>query len=64
MGRPIGMVEPASPVTRVSVDQTVASVGQWGPYAVLAALAVLTMLFTEIVTNTAAAALMSMTSLR
>jgi di/tricarboxylate transporter len=37
---------------------TVASVGQWGPYAVLAALAVLTMLFTEIVTNTAAAALM------
>ena len=37
---------------------TVATVGQWGPYAVLAALAVLTMLFTEIVTNTAAAALM------
>ena len=37
---------------------TVSTVGQWGPYAVLAALAVLTMLFTEIVTNTAAAALM------
>jgi len=37
---------------------TVASVGRWGPYAVLAALALLTMLFTEIVTNTAAAALM------
>jgi len=37
---------------------TVSTVGQWGPYAVLATLAVLTMLFTEIVTNTAAAALM------
>ena len=36
----------------------VATVGQWGPYAVLAAIAVLTMLFTEVVTNTAAAALM------
>ena len=36
----------------------VATVGRWGPYAVLAALAVLTMLFTEVVTNTAAAALM------
>jgi di/tricarboxylate transporter len=36
----------------------VASVGQWGPYAVLATLAILTMLFTEVVTNTAAAALM------
>ena len=37
---------------------TVTTVGRWGPYAVLAALAVLTMLFTEVVTNTAAAALM------
>jgi di/tricarboxylate transporter len=37
---------------------TVATVGLWGPYAVLAALAILTMLFTEVVTNTAAAALM------
>jgi di/tricarboxylate transporter len=36
----------------------VSTVGRWGPYAVLAALAVLTMLFTEVVTNTAAAALM------
>ena len=36
----------------------VATVGEWGPYAVLAAIAVLTMLFTEVVTNTAAAALM------
>jgi di/tricarboxylate transporter len=36
----------------------VTTVGRWGPYAVLAALAVLTMLFTEVVTNTAAAALM------
>jgi di/tricarboxylate transporter len=36
----------------------VATVGRWGPYAVLAAIAVLTMLFTEVVTNTAAAALM------
>ena len=36
----------------------VATVGGWGPYAVLAAIAVLTMLFTEVVTNTAAAALM------
>jgi di/tricarboxylate transporter len=36
----------------------VSTVGRWGPYAVLAAIAVLTMLFTEVVTNTAAAALM------
>ena len=36
----------------------VTTVGRWGPYAVLAALAILTMLFTEVVTNTAAAALM------
>ena len=36
----------------------VATLGVWGPYAVLAGLAVLTMVFTEIVTNTAAAALM------
>jgi di/tricarboxylate transporter len=39
-------------------QSAVATVGKWGPYAVLAALAILTMLFTEIVTNTAAAALM------
>ncbi len=36
----------------------VSSLGAWGPYAVLAGIAVLTMLFTEVVTNTAAAALM------
>jgi di/tricarboxylate transporter len=36
----------------------VETLGTWGPYAVLAGIAVLTMLFTEIVTNTAAAALM------
>jgi di/tricarboxylate transporter len=37
---------------------TVSTLGLWGPYAVLAGIAVLTMLFTEVVTNTAAAALM------
>jgi len=36
----------------------VTTLGAWGPYAVLAGIAVLTMLFTEVVTNTAAAALM------
>jgi len=36
----------------------VSTLGAWGPYAVLAGIALLTMLFTEIVTNTAAAALM------
>lgn len=36
----------------------VSTLGTWGPYAVLAGIAVLTMLFTEVVTNTAAAALM------
>ncbi|HSO24642.1 MAG TPA: SLC13 family permease [Chondromyces sp.] len=36
----------------------VATLGPWGPYAVLAGIAVLSMLFTEVVTNTAAAALM------
>jgi di/tricarboxylate transporter len=36
----------------------VTTLGAWGPYAVLAGIAILTMLFTEIVTNTAAAALM------
>jgi di/tricarboxylate transporter len=36
----------------------VSTLGSWGPYAVLAGIAVLTMLFTEVVTNTAAAALM------
>jgi di/tricarboxylate transporter len=36
----------------------VMTLGAWGPYAVLAGIAVLTMLFTEVVTNTAAAALM------
>ena len=39
-------------------ETTVGTLGGWGPYAVLAGIAVLTMLFTEIVTNTAAAALM------
>jgi di/tricarboxylate transporter len=37
---------------------TVGTLGQWGPIAVLAGIAILTMVFTEIVTNTAAAALM------
>ncbi len=37
---------------------TVSSLGTWGPFAVLAGIALLTMLFTEVVTNTAAAALM------
>ncbi len=37
---------------------TVGTLGQWGPVAVLAGIAILTMVFTEIVTNTAAAALM------
>jgi di/tricarboxylate transporter len=37
---------------------SVAVLGPWGTYAVLAGTAVLTMLFTEVVTNTAAAALM------
>ncbi|MDX2435638.1 MAG: SLC13 family permease [Acidobacteriota bacterium] len=39
-------------------DAAVSTLGAWGPYAVLAGIAVLTMLFTEVVTNTAAAALM------
>jgi di/tricarboxylate transporter len=39
-------------------DVTVAGLGQWGPIAVLAGIAILTMVFTEVVTNTAAAALM------
>jgi di/tricarboxylate transporter len=37
---------------------TVSILGAWGPFAVLGGIAVLTMLFTEVVTNTAAAALM------
>ncbi len=39
-------------------EVTVTTLGNWGPFAVLAGIAVLTMLFTEVVTNTAAAALM------
>ncbi len=39
-------------------DTVVTGLGPWGPYAVLAGMALLTMLFTEVVTNTAAAALM------
>lgn len=54
----LGLALLNSGAVQAIAHSTVAMVGQWGPYAVLAALAVLTMLFTEVVTNTAAAALM------
>jgi di/tricarboxylate transporter len=54
----LGLALFKSGAVHVIAHSTVTTVGQWGPYAVLAALAVLTMLFTEVVTNTAAAALM------
>ncbi len=54
----LGLALFKSGAVQVIAHSTVATVGQWGPYAVLAALALLTMVFTEVVTNTAAAALM------
>ncbi len=47
-----------SGAVHVVAEATVTTLGNWGPVAVLAGIAVLTMLFTEVVTNTAAAALM------
>ncbi len=47
-----------SGVVHAVASAVVGLLGPLGPYAVLAGIAVLTMLFTEIVTNTAAAALM------
>jgi di/tricarboxylate transporter len=54
----LGLALLNSGAVHVIAHSAVATVGRWGPYAVLAALAILTMLFTEVVTNTAAAALM------
>jgi di/tricarboxylate transporter len=54
----LGLALLNSGAVHVIAQSAVKTVGQWGPYAVLAAIAILTMLFTEVVTNTAAAALM------
>jgi len=54
----LGLALLNSGVVHAIAHSAVTTVGRWGPYVVLAALAVLTMLFTEVVTNTAAAALM------
>jgi di/tricarboxylate transporter len=54
----LGLALLNSGAVQAIAHSTVTTVGLWGPYAVLAGLALLTMLFTEVVTNTAAAALM------
>ena len=54
----LGQALLSSGAVHVVAHSVVGALGAWGPYAVLAGMAVLTMLFTEIVTNTAAAALM------
>lgn len=54
----LGQALVASGAVQAVADSAVATLGIWGPAAVLAGVAVLTMLFTEVVTNTAAAALM------
>jgi di/tricarboxylate transporter len=54
----LGQALLASGAVHAIAGTVVSTLGSWGPYAVLAGMAVLTMLFTEIVTNTAAAALM------
>jgi di/tricarboxylate transporter len=54
----LGQALVSSGAVQVVADAAVAALGPWGPTAVLAGIAVLTMLFTEVVTNSAAAALM------
>ncbi len=54
----LGQALLSSGAVHVIAHTAVSTLGAWGPYAVLAGIAVLTMIFTEVVTNTAAAALM------
>lgn len=53
----VGRALMASGFVAVIAEYTEASMGQWGPYAVLAGIYLMTGIFTELITNNAAAAL-------
>lgn len=53
----LGKALVASGLVAIMADTVVSSVGHWGPYAVLAGVYLMTSMFTETVTNNAAAAL-------
>ncbi len=53
----VGKALMASGFVEVIAEYTVASMGHWGPYAVLAGVYLMTGVFTELITNNAAAAL-------